>query len=174
MKHIFLTGEKQVGKSYVINKVCESLKGKYFGVKSISKFNDYGQKEVFLTDISKNDEKLNEFNLAGRCINYQVIEVNVEVFDKYGVSLLENKDNKKIAIIDEIGQIEKDARIYGNKIRKIIENEDIKLIGVLRKDADTELANFIRNNKDVGLLEVTKNNQCEIMDTIKEFLGKFL
>lgn len=167
--HIFLTGEKQVGKSTLVRRVLESAGIPYGGLLSVSEIED-GIRRVYLRDIISEKEK----KLCGICINHHITRKNPEVFDSFGVSLLERAVDKALVVIDEIGNMESSADKYSTCIANLIEREDILVFGVLQNMARTALSDYIRESKNVMLYEVTEKNRDNLVSVLSEKIKLFV
>ena len=168
-KHIFLTGEKQIGKSTIITKLIEALVNKDLrvnGIRSISEFEDDVRK-VYLVPINAGIEDYNSKVLVGECVNHHITMKNTDVFDNEGTSIINSaRNNADIIIIDEIGKMEKDASCYANQIISLLEQDDIKVIGVIQNMACGTLADYIRDNNKIEMIEVNIDNRDEIVGRI--------
>ena len=103
------------------------------------------------------DEKNNQ--MIGRIIGYKIVEPYNDVFENYGVSLLE-KGLKKDAIIlmDEIGTIEKNADSFKNKIMECLNDSTHTVIASIR-DEDEEFLNAVKNHRDGSFYYITSENR---------------
>lgn len=169
--HIFLTGEKQVGKSTLVSSVLDSTKLRYKGLRSISVFDDNNDRNVFIIPAGAGNSSTGETRaLVGICSNHHIVERRPEVFDKTGCHFLETDKDTELIVIDEIGNIERDAKIYSEKIMSLLERTDIRILGVVQKMAHTEFADTIRNHPNVRMIEVDKNNRDELVQVVLKIL----
>lgn len=164
--HIFLTGEKQVGKSTLVRRLIQSTERKVCGLKSVSIFEN-GDRNVYLFPAAETNLTSENGVLGGVCRNHHVVERHPENFDKYGVSLLSEIPSGSLVVIDEIGNMEAEAKLYSKAIVEILERKDILVLGVVQKMARTELAQSIREHKGIRLFEVTPENRETLYGTIK-------
>ena len=163
-QHIFLTGEKQVGKSTIVSGVLSSVKLKYSGLRSISVFDKNNNRNVFIVPANKESKELAV--LVGVCSNRHVTEKHPEVFDEVGCRLLAFDKNTQLVVIDEIGNMERDAELYSDRILELLERTDIRILGVLQKMADSNLAETIRKHPNVRMIEVTEENRNKMVPFI--------
>ena len=105
--HIFLTGEKQGGKSTLVSAVLDSVGLKYSGLRSVSVFDENNDRNVYIVPADGGNNE--PAALAGVCSNRHITERHPEVFDDVGCRLLEFDDDTKLVVIDEIGNMERDA-----------------------------------------------------------------
>lgn len=165
--HIFLTGEKQVGKSTLVSSVLAATKLRYKGLRSISVFDGNNDRCVFIIPADTGNSSTEETPaLVGICSNHHIVEKKPEVFDKTGCRLLETEKDTELIVIDEIGNMERDAKIYSEKIMSLLERTDIRILGVVQKMAHTELADAIRNHPNVRMMEVDKSNREELVQVV--------
>ena len=162
--HIFLTGEKQVGKSTLVSAVLDSVGLKYSGLRSVSVFDENNDRNVYLVpaDGVNNEPAV----LAGVCSNRHITERHPEVFDDVGCRLLEFDDDTKLVVIDEIGNMERDAERYSDRILELLDRNDIRILGVLQKKADSDLAQAIRKHPNVRIIEVTEENRDKLVPVV--------
>lgn len=163
-RHIFLTGEKQVGKSTLVSAVLAATKLKYSGLKSISVFDDNNDRNVYLIPANKGNKQPPV--LVGVCSHHHITEKYPEVFDDAGCRLLEFDQGTELVVIDEIGNMERDAKRYSDRILELLERTDIRILGVVQKMAHTDLAQNIREHSNVRMLEVTEENREELVSVV--------
>ena len=166
--HIFLTGEKQVGKSTLVSAVLSSVHLKYSGLRSISVFDENNDRNVYL--VPANGENRDPAALVGVCSNRHITEKYPEVFDDVGCRLLDFDEDTELIVIDEIGKMERDAKRYSARILELLDRKDVRILGVVQKKADTDLAQAIRKHPNVKMIEVTEANREELVPAILELL----
>ena len=162
--HIFLTGEKQVGKSTLVSAVLAKTELKYSGLRSISVFDENNDRNVFL--IPANKESREQPVLVGVCSHHHITERRPEVFDEVGCRLLDYDKDTQLIVIDEIGNMERDAKRYSERIIGLLERTDIRILGVVQKMANTDLAQVIRNHPNVRMIEVDEENREELVSVV--------
>ena len=141
--HVFLTGEKQVGKSTLVSAVLFSVGLKYSGLRSISVFDEKNDRNVYLVPAGGGSNE--PAVLAGVCSNRHITERHPEVFDEVGCRLLDFDEDTELVVIDEIGNMEREAKRYSDKIMSLLDRTDVRILGVLQKKADSDLAQAIRS-----------------------------
>ena len=162
--HIFLTGEKQVGKSTLVSAVLSSVGMKFSGLRSISVFDEKNDRNVYLVPANGGDDEPTA--LAGVCSNRHITERYPEVFDDVGCRLLDFDEDTRLVVIDEIGSMERDARRYSDRIMSLLDRTDIRILGVLQKKTDSNLAQAIRKHPNVRMIEVTEENRDDLVPVI--------
>ena len=173
--HIFLTGEKQVGKSTLVSSVLATTKLRYKGLRSISVFDENNNRNVYIIPANKGKTPINSPTqetpaLVGICSNHHIVAKKPEVFDSIGCRLLEPDKDTQLIVIDEIGNMESNARLYSVKVMSLLERTDIRVLGVVQKMARTELAETIRNHPNVRIIEVDEGNREELVKAILSLL----
>ena len=166
--HVFLTGEKQVGKSTLVSAVLFSVGLKYSGLRSISVFDEKNDRNVYLVPAGGGSNE--PAVLAGVCSNRHITERHPEVFDEVGCRLLDFDEDTELVVIDEIGNMERDAKRYSDKIMSLLDRTDVRILGVLQKKADSDLAQAIRKHPNVRMIEVTEENRTALVPVIIEML----
>ena len=168
-RHIFLTGEKQVGKSTLVSAVLATTKLKYSGLRSISVFDEKNDRNVYL--ISASEDSAETPALVGVCSLHHITQRHPEVFDDVGCRLLDFRPGTELVIIDEIGNMERDALRYSERILSLLDRTDIRILGVLQKMARTDLAAAIRQHPNVRMIEVTPENRDNLVLVLSELLN---
>ena len=166
--HIVLTGEKQVGKTTLVSAVLERTALRYCGLRSISVFDGNHDRNVYLIPADKDNDT--PAALAGVCSNRHITERHPEVFDDTGCRLLESDPDAQLIVIDEIGNMERDAAIYSDRILSLLGRKDIRVLAVVQNMDATPLAEAIRKNPDVKLIEVTRGNREELVEVVLKAL----
>lgn len=171
--HIFLTGEKHVGKSTLVTSILASTELRYKGLRSISVFDENNDRNVFIipAETANRDNSIKTPALVGVCSKRHIVLKKPEVFDDVGCSLLEPDNDTQLIVIDEIGNMERDASLYSEKIYSLLERNDIRILGIVQKMAHTELSDTIRNHPNVRMIEVNEENReslvLEVLDNLQ-------
>lgn len=164
-KHIFLTGDIQVGKSTILNKYIAAHPEKRVG----------GYRTVWSGDRSAGgssaihivpavgDVPLTEENRvgirAGKWPN-RICTDYTEVCDSVGVELLENTKNCDLILMDEIGQGENEAKQFHAAVLGLLDG-DTTVIGVVRNKPGV-LPDLVRAHPNVETIVVTVENREDI------------
>ena len=169
--HVFLTGDIQVGKTTLINKVLKELPACRLGG-----FRTVTRADVPGTSGSVYIIRANEVCSAGaagaggagscfgdenrvgiRC-GHPGPAAFPEVFDSFGVNILADAEDCDLILMDEIGKMERKALIFTKRVLELLAG-DVPVLGVLRKEGSTPLQEQIRKHPNVKLIEVTKENR---------------
>lgn len=157
---VFLTGERGVGKSTLVQSFLKESKLSYSGVKTSCVYDFQGTKTIYLQPFASY-YPFTEMK-AGRRINMENVEQNTEVFDTFGVELLSGKTD--FIVIDEVGNLESNAEHYTNRLINLLEDGKTNIIGVLQKGTKGKLADSIVKNAQV--IEITKENRDSILSLL--------
>ena len=160
--HVFLCGDKHIGKSTLVKKILEKAAYSYDGLLSFSRFID-GDRHVFLKSVKGQEEGV----LCGICSKQHITERRMQVFDDNGCQILEKAaSDSDVVVIDEIGSMEKDAQAYSKCIKKLVESQKPLVIGVLQDKAQTELAKWLRSRENIIWYRVTEENRNNLVTEI--------
>ena len=176
--HLFLTGEKQVGKSTIIRRFLnasfltpQSLGGYVTGVLT----QPDGSSSVHLITPGGSDP-LNETN----CIMTRVQaiiekrgtpEIYPDIFETRGVELLQSTEGKQLILMDELGFAERTALKFRQKVLETLDG-DIPVLGVLKKKPYDFLDQVAQHPK-VMVVNVTEENR-EVIAALMMFGWKTL
>lgn len=158
MKHIFLTGEKQVGKTTILNKALSNLNIPITGFKTCWK----GDK-LYIVDVSQSEHKLIAQKTKNGLITY------TDIFNSFGISIIKNTYNKPLTVFDEFGFIESTSTHFTSEVLKRLDNTS-QILGVIRK-AENAFLNDIKNHTNVTVIEVTELNRDTVFNDIIENLN---
>jgi Predicted nucleotide kinase len=156
--HLFLTGDRQIGKSTAIKKALEHTALHAGG------FCTYWLQEretLALKSYSKGNGQV----VARRANGH--MQADAAAFNKTGVTLL--ADAKcDVIVMDECGFLEEDARLFRQAVLSKLDG-DIPVLGVVRQRAGGWTEQIICHPK-VHLLHVTKENRDSVPDMILTWL----
>ena len=163
MRHIFLTGDIQVGKSTLVRRVL-NLYGEteLCGFRTVSGAADAdGARPVLLFPFGAAD---------GVCVGLRRpdgITAFPERFDTAGVTALFGAESARLIVMDEIGRMERDADIFSARIRSLLRGT-VPILGIVQKRADTPLAEEIRRR--FPPIEVTPQNRDALVPILVQML----
>ncbi len=167
--HIFLTGNIQVGKSTIIQKVIHELDISPGGFRTSwgDPFPD-GSSDLFLLG-------MNEAPSSGKIIAHRFgsgrgLTVFPEIFDAVGSHLLTEACSSSLIIMDELGFIEKDAAGFQNAVLSTL-NGSVPVLGVVR-NMQTPFLDQVRTHPNVDVIFVTKENREEIFQQVLAIFKK--
>lgn len=154
MKNIFITEKKGIGKSTLLKKVIEDIdcsiggfiQEKIFG-EELSFFN-----VLSLYDLNDN-YVIGSYDLKSKSLN-PLIE-NFDIISKN--ILLKSLYYRDIVVLDELGFLEEDSRLFKETVYKILDSNK-PVLGVL-KECDTSFVSKIKTRKDVYVIKIDESNR---------------
>lgn len=170
LKNILLTGDIQVGKSTIINKIID----RHFKDKKVSGFKtlEFSEGDVrqgfYMEDQLEEDVSPSPENIVGRLLKEEQRCFGItETFENKGVEILNSalESKSELILIDELGFFESQALNFQKKVMEVLDSKT-KTIGVLKKK-DTEFLNSLKSRSDILILEVNKENRADIEEKIK-------
>ena len=180
--HVFLTGEIQVGKTTLINKVLKELPARRIGGFCTVKKNDIPGTSGSVYIVRANEICSAGALGTGGAETYFGDETRVgircgspgpaafpEAFDSFGVMILSDAEDCDLILMDEIGKMERKALVFTKRVLELLDG-DVPVLGVLRKEGSTPLQEQIRNHKNVRLIEVTKENRDRLVPELVRML----
>ena len=169
IRHIFLTGEKQVGKSTLWRKVLAQSGITPSGFQTLEYLVNgcfRGYRLHCLGPVPEqfgNDVPISVF----LCRKYHLPVP--ESFNLYGSELLRlAREQDGYIMMDELGIFEKDASAFRQAVVDCL-NSDCHVLGVLQK-ADDPYLDAILNRPDVLVFTVTKENRDALVEPLLEAL----
>lgn len=155
VRHLFLTGERGVGKSTLIKKLMEQAEGPvggFFTVKSEKVFP--GKSSLHLLSLAA--------PLIPSVSNFLAFcgepdEQTAKRFDRLGSSALLAVKEPGLLVMDELGPHESEARLFWDAIFRALDGS-VPVLGVLQK-SESSFLEKVRSHPQVEVLEVTKENR---------------
>ena len=154
-KHLFLTGEKRVGKSTLLKQILEKHHGAiggFFTVKSNEVLADCVSVHLLRAGTADVPTEENLLFIC-RAVDDQVMER----FDRMGCAALTERQDVTLLVMDELGPHEVNARVFQRTVRQALDGT-IPILGILQK-ADSVFLKEIAEHPEVKLVEVTKENR---------------
>ena len=163
---IFLTGERQIGKSTCIKEALKTCKKGVCGFQTLPLYKEGKRTGFYLHALHEMDENDIQFSIQHETYN----EVIPNVFNTFGVQLLEKAEtfHDRILILDEIGHLEKNDLDYIEKLLEIIDKFP-NILGVLKK-YEIQYIRRIASREDVIVLDLDTLSY----EDAKEFIVKKL
>lgn len=163
MKNILLTGEIQVGKTTLLNKVINSLNTSIGGFQT-NRIIENNKKEFFINPLK---DKSKEYKIATIVSeeNSHKVEAYTNTFNFIGKNIIEKDiETCSVIVLDELGFLESKAEDFKSAVFKAL-NSDCLVLGVI-KPRDIPFLNEIRNRNDVNIIEVNKENRDYLLEDI--------
>lgn len=174
MVNIFLTGDIQVGKTTLLNKVIDNIDSSIGGFqtnRTIKENGDMYEKEFFI------------YSLIDKNITYKIATINKhndkfkptvynDAFEKVSDNIIKESLNCcDVIVLDELGFLESNAFNFQHSVFKALDSEKL-VLGII-KPRSTPFLDKIKSRNDVILFEVNTENRDfllnEIISTIKKY-----
>lgn len=167
--HVFLTGERGIGKSVVAEKAAALLGRPCYGFMTRFLSKEHEKSALYMVP-AEDPGLMDEAHIVAKWDNGKLRAVP-ERFDALGSSILQEakRHPEGIILMDECGHLEKDALAFRQAIRDCLDGE-IPVLGVLRKDQSWH--NFIIEHPRVQLIEVSAETRDMLPGQIAERLGR--
>lgn len=176
--NIFLTGKMNTGKTTIIKKVVDELNLSTGGFMVGRDQGELGWSSFYLLPadvyLQNNENKINKIKEKGTFVwkdKNKKIQLDSEVFDNYGVELLNKGINKDIIIMDELGRFEFEAYDFQNKVIEIVKSDKL-VLGVIKLEKNNFL-DKVRNILKIELIMVTEVNREKLYRYLLEELKKW-
>lgn len=173
--NLFLTGKMNTGKTTIIKKAVDKLNLATGGFMVGREQEGRHWSSFYLLPASifldNNIEKIKKIKERGTFAwkdKNGEININPEVFDNYGVELLNNDLSENIIIMDELGRFEIKAYNFQNKVIELLKS-DIPVLGVIKPERNIFL-DKVREIIEQEPLIVTKDNREDIYFFVLEEL----
>lgn len=169
MKHLFLTGEKQVGKSTLLRQLMEEKRLDCTGFET-RPFYENGERKGFVlhgrVDMPAFE---NDCIVSVRIAQRKSVPV-LPVFEENGVSILRQSlgSTSPYLLMDELGKLEAQAGSFCQQVLDCLDGEK-RVIGVLQQ-CESPLIKAIRDRGDVEIVTVTQENRDSLLE---ELLTRF-
>ncbi|MHC1748385.1 MAG: nucleoside-triphosphatase [Cellulosilyticaceae bacterium] len=158
MKHIFVTGERGVGKSTLIQTVLNYLNLNPSGFFTVKGKDDNG---VYLYEAQNQNPIFNAKNRIGMRQPERGFEAFPKVFDTLGVDILNKSQQGDIIVMDELGVMENNAALFCQTVLNLLEDEK-PILGVI-KLSDTAFLESIKNHPNTTVFVVTASNRESVL-----------
>ena len=152
-RHLFLTGEKHIGKSMVIAKLLANSQLTVGGFRTMRTDTVFaGRRSVHMLRPGESPTKENLLFICG--------EKSADMasrFDTLGCTALSQSVNAQLLLMDELGPKEAEALAFQRAVLSALDG-DTPILGVLQQ-ADSPFLRQIAGHEDVAVVEVTKENR---------------
>lgn len=174
-RHILICGKKQVGKSTLVNRVIESIGRPVYGFRTkASEPDENGVRHVYMypaQNVSPDDpdSMTTENHIGDTC--GKVLDVNTEVFDRLGVSLIREAKDDGVLIMDELGFMEENARAFCDAVLDALDSDIPVLATVKDTDKNCGFLEAVRNHPRAVLLMIDEENRDELFGYVRDISG---
>jgi len=170
--HIFLTGEKRIGKTTTIREFLKKTGATADGFVTYWERHSDEERRLYLAPYSAAPEQNERYIVAtdkgqdpkdpGRGKGLRFSESTLEAFNTHGTKILENSGKNDYIMMDELGFLETKAPVFRQAVLHRIDGA-VPIIGVI-KGSKTEFLETIRYHPNVTIREVTAENREEILE----------
>jgi len=166
-KHLFLTGEKQVGKTTVIRTFLSRSGLSADGFITFWETSADTGGKLYIAPFDTGSISEEKYLIVNRDERQRALpEKIVQVFDVHGCDILGRSGKRDIIVMDELGFFESKAIAFQKSIMRHISG-DVPVLGVIRP-MQTEFLDEIRSHPAVRVLEITEENRNAIPEWMLE------
>ncbi|MCI6421387.1 MAG: molybdopterin-guanine dinucleotide biosynthesis protein MobB [Blautia sp.] len=168
-KHIFLTGEKGIGKTTLLKKLLAAIETTPVGFVTLP-YEIHGvQKGYYMHSLRPMEAYENDSPVVIRRGETKMIPV-WETFETLGLAILEQskKEPQCLAVMDELGKAEKKAIKFQEAVFSVLDSQSM-VVGILQKNSG-KFTEAIAGRPDVEVYEVTEENRETLYPVLLEKL----
>ncbi|XP_030628575.1 cancer-related nucleoside-triphosphatase [Chanos chanos] len=176
IKHIFLTGTPGVGKTTLVQKVCEAMISAGVTINGFytEEVREGGRRVGFDVVTVKGERAHlsrvgNPSGASGGRREYRVGQYVVDLpsFENLALPLFRNVGGG-VFVIDEIGKMELFSQAFIRAVRQTLDSSSCSILGTIPipKGKPLGLVEEVRGRKDVKVFMVTKENRDTIFEDI--------
>lgn len=170
-RHIFLTGEKQTGKSTVIKKALEETKTEACGFLTLPYYINNKLSGFYMHALGSVPKGYKNDIPISAVIKEKCPIAITKVFDTFACAILKSAyDCKKVVILDELGTLEKDSTAFKDNVEKLL-NSHVHVLGVIQKNDNNSWDN-IKKRDDVFVFNLNEENRERAAEILKEHILK--
>lgn len=161
-RHLFLTGQKRVGKSTLLHTLLADAGGPvsgFYTVRSVEIFQ--GRPSVHMLCAATGREPTEE-NLLFLCGIHDPHAP--ERFDRLGTAALAVPG--RLIVMDELGPHEARADVFCRRVMELLDG-DVPVLGVLQQ-SDSPFLQAVARHPRVEVVEVTEENRDALADTLRD------
>ena len=164
-KHLFLTGEKQVGKSTLLRKLIEQKHLDCAGFETQAFYLGNERRGFTLHGRVEMPPFENDCIVCARIGEKKSAPV-LETFNQNGVTILQKslESTSPYILMDELGRLESKAQEFCVQVLRTLDGEK-RVLGVLQK-CNSLLIREIMDRPDVTVLTITPENREALFETL--------
>lgn len=164
-KHLFLTGDKQIGKSTLLRRLIEAAQLECSGFETKAFYLDEERRGFTLHGRVDMPSYENDCICCARVAEKKSVPV-LPVFEENGVAILQKSlaSPHPYILMDELGRLERQACEFIGQIYACLDS-DKRVLGVLQK-CSSEHVEAISMRDDVTVLTVTCENRDQLFKAL--------
>ncbi len=164
-RHLFLTGDKQVGKSTLLRRLIEARHLDCSGFETQAFFLNGERRGFTLHGRVDMPPYRNDCICCARLEEKRAVPV-LPVFEENGVLILKRSlaSSAPFLLMDELGRLEREASGFIAQVEACLD-ADKRVLGVLQKCNSAHVAR-IAQREDVTVLTVTPENRDELFEML--------
>lgn len=168
MRHIFLTGEKQVGKSTICRRALAGRPHTGFETRPFAI--DGVKRGYVFHSLTPLPEGENDCPCVLRIGERRHVAV-LPVFDGAAVTALDQAlaAPEPLILMDEIGKAEREALGFAAAVTRCLDDPRHRVLGVLQRGR-APLQELLRQRGDVRIIEVTEENRETVLGEVTAWL----
>ena len=171
--HIVLCAPKKTGKTTLIERIMQETKAGApsipvygFQTKRIAGSDGVNRIYMFPAGLTQNDEGSPDARYLGSTCG-RVRDICTETFETYGTALIRSARPGGLLIMDEIGHMEKDARLFLQAIFDALDGDIPVLASVRYTDDPIDYLERIKHHPQVRLYMLTGENRDAVYGEIR-------
>ncbi|MDR1217009.1 MAG: nucleoside-triphosphatase [Oscillospiraceae bacterium] len=162
-RHIFLTGEIQVGKSTAIRKFLDNTSVGADGFLTHI-LRERGSRELA---VARFDTERGETDWRQAAVTSPLRSAALrDLFDSHGAAIVNASGGRQIVIMDELGALEEDSPAFKSAVVNKLDGQT-PVLGVIKK-AESAFLDSLCRRPDVELITVTPENRDDIPAVLAE------
>ena len=164
-RHLFLTGDKQVGKSTLLRRLIEARRLECAGFETQAFYLSGERRGFTLHGRVDMPPYQNDCICCARIEEKRAVPV-LPVFEENGVLILKRSlaSPAPYILMDELGRLERQAESFIAQIEACLDS-DKRVLGVLQKCGSEHVARIAQRD-DVTVLTVTPENRQELLELL--------
>lgn len=172
VKNILLTGLPRVGKTTVVLKVAERLKGKCAGFYTEEILKEGKRVGFRLATLNGTSGILAHKEIKSQ-YNVGRYRVDIECLEKLGIKAVkEGIEQNKLIIIDEIGKMELLSKAFRRAVVEALDSNPLVLATIMLHSQS--FCDKIKSRQDVKMIEVTLKNRDSLPGIIHNMITEWL
>ncbi len=173
IKNVFITGEKQIGKSTLINRLIEEMQLQVSGFTTLPYEIENQRMGFYLKGLVETEEYRNHMPISIQTSKISCTPIT-ETFESLGVEVLKKslEDSNPIILMDELGRLERMATRFNHQVCQVLDSNKM-VLGVLQQ-VQVPLLETIKQRQDTLILLLNHHNARDVHMKIKEEVERIL